>query len=102
MQRNQFSIGNASGFIHPVSNDITPQAVYQQRRDLLKRIAAGVAGTSMAAWASREALAQAKKPSLLTGQSSKVSGASTMECIHGSSLETSARMPASNYRKSHT
>ena len=81
MQRNQFSIGNASGFIHPISSDITPQAVYQQRRDLLKRIAAGVAGTSMAAWASREALAQAKKPSPLTGQSSKVSGASTMEKV---------------------
>jgi sulfoxide reductase catalytic subunit YedY len=81
MQRNQFSIGHASGFIHPVSSDITPQAVYQQRRDLLKRIAAGVAGTSMATWASREALAQAKKPSPLTGQPSKVSGASTMEKV---------------------
>ena len=81
MQRNQFSIGHASGFIHPVSSDITRQAVYQQRRDLLKRIAAGVAGTSMATWASREALAQAKKPSPLTGQPSKVSGASTMEKV---------------------
>ena len=79
MQRNQFSIGNASGFVHPVSSDITPQAVYLQRRDVLKRIATGVAGSSLATWASREALADPKKLSPLPGQVSKVSGASTMD-----------------------
>jgi len=79
MQRNQFSIGNASGFVHPVSSDITPQAVYLQRRDVLKRIATGVVGSSLATWASREALAEQKKLSPLPGQVSKVSGASTMD-----------------------
>ena len=61
MRRNRFSIGNVSGFVHPVSSDITPQSVYQQRRELLKRIATGVAGATLATWASRDALAQAKK-----------------------------------------
>jgi sulfoxide reductase catalytic subunit YedY len=78
MQRNRFSIGNVSGFVHPVSSDITPLSVYQQRRELLKRIATGVAGTTLATWASRDALAQAKKTSPLLGQPSKVIGATTM------------------------
>ena len=81
MRRNQFSIGNASGFMHPVSSDITPQAIYQQRRDVLKRIATGVAGSSLAAWASREAFAQTKKLNPLPGQASKVSGATTMDKV---------------------
>ena len=79
MRRNRFSIGNVSGFVHPVSSDITPHSVYQQRRELLKRIATGVAGTTLATWASRDALAQAKKTSPLLGQPSKVIGANTME-----------------------
>ena len=81
MRRNQFSIVNASGFVHPVSSDITPLTVYQQRRDLLKRIATGVAGSTLAAWASREAFAQTKKLSPLPGQTSKVIGANTMDKV---------------------
>ena len=73
---------SASGFVHPVSSEITPQAVYLQRRDWLKQMAAGAAGVSMAAWASREALAQTARPGKLVplvGAVSRVSGASTME-----------------------
>jgi sulfoxide reductase catalytic subunit YedY len=46
------------GFQHDVSSEITPQAVYQNRRALLQTLATGVAGGSMAMWASRNALAQ--------------------------------------------
>ena len=58
MRFNQFSKSSGSGFVHGPSSDITPQAVYAQRRDWFKQMAAGAAGLSMAAWASREALAQ--------------------------------------------
>jgi sulfoxide reductase catalytic subunit YedY len=70
-----------SGFVHPRSSDLTPRAVYEGRRDLLKRLAAGAAGASMASWAAREALAQAApaKPAPLAGAKSTVAGALTME-----------------------
>ena len=32
---------SSSGFTHPVSSDITPQGIYQQRRDLMKLMAGG-------------------------------------------------------------
>ena len=35
---------NASGFNHPVPSDITPQGIYQGRRDLIKLMATGAAG----------------------------------------------------------
>lgn len=73
------------GFQHPVSSDITPQAVYEDRRRLLKWMATGVAGASLATWAQREALAQqvqkpGKLPALPTARST-VAGAVTMEKI---------------------
>ena len=86
---NQFSKSSDSGFVHTLSSDITPHAVYAQRRDWLKQMAAGAAGLSMAAWASREAFAQTPsdvvvrpgKLAPLTGAVSRVSGANTMEKI---------------------
>ena len=73
------------GFQHPVSSEITPQAVYEDRRRLLKWMATGVAGASLATWAQREALAQqvqkpGKLPALPTARST-VAGAVTMEKI---------------------
>jgi methionine sulfoxide reductase catalytic subunit len=73
------------GFQHPVSSEITPQAVYEDRRRLLKWMATGVAGASLATWAQREALAQqvqkpGKLPALATAPST-VAGAVTMEKI---------------------
>ena len=54
------------GFQHPVSSEITPQAVYEDRRRLLKWMATGVAGASLATWAQREALEQqVQKPGKL-------------------------------------
>ncbi|MEY4491262.1 MAG: hypothetical protein RLY41_1068, partial [Pseudomonadota bacterium] len=86
MRPNPFSTGSDSGFIHPLSSEITPLSLYTQRREWLKRVATGVAGASMAAWASREALAQGGNATLrpgklpaLIGAVSRVSGANTME-----------------------
>ena len=39
-----------SGFHHPVGSEITPQAAYRERRQLLKLLATGSAGAVMAAW----------------------------------------------------
>jgi sulfoxide reductase catalytic subunit YedY len=67
------------GFIHPRSSEITSRGVYEGRRDLLRRLAAGAAGATLAAWASREALAAPGKLPPLPGGASAVSGARTME-----------------------
>jgi len=74
-----------SGFTDPVSSDITPQGIYQQRRDLIRLMAGGAAGTALAGWAGREALAQGvAKPgklAALPGAKSGVPGAMTMEKV---------------------
>ena len=70
------------GFIHPLSSDITPQPVYQQRRDLLRLMASGAAGTAMAGWATRQAWAQTARPGkleVLAGARSGVNGAVAMD-----------------------
>jgi sulfoxide reductase catalytic subunit YedY len=71
------------GFSLP-SSDITPRAVYERRRDLLKLLAAGAAGAALAGWAGREAWAQGGTPrpgklAALPGARSAVSAAMTME-----------------------
>ncbi|MEW6098228.1 MAG: protein-methionine-sulfoxide reductase catalytic subunit MsrP [Pseudomonadota bacterium] len=69
---------------HPVASEITPQAVYESRRDWLRWMATGAAGAALAAWANGEALAQAvpsrpgKLPPLDAVRSA-VPGAVTME-----------------------
>lgn len=74
-----------SGFIHPVSSEITSQGIYQQRRDMIKLMAGGAAGAALAGWAGREALAQGvAKPgklAALPGAKSGVAGAVTMEKV---------------------
>jgi sulfoxide reductase catalytic subunit YedY len=74
-----------SGFIHPFSSEITPQDVYQRRRDLMKLMATGAAGAALAGWAGREAMAQGvAKPgklAALQGAKSAVVGAVTMEKV---------------------
>ncbi|HRN65126.1 MAG TPA: protein-methionine-sulfoxide reductase catalytic subunit MsrP, partial [Alicycliphilus sp.] len=37
-----------SGFDHPRASEITPRAKYEQRRALLRLLAAGAAGTALA------------------------------------------------------
>lgn len=66
------------GFIHARSSEITPRDTYLQRRTLL--LSAAAAG---AAWASRDAMAQATprpgKLAPLPGKTSTVAGAGTVE-----------------------
>ncbi|MFT3819189.1 MAG: protein-methionine-sulfoxide reductase catalytic subunit MsrP [Rubrivivax sp.] len=71
------------GFTHPVASEITPRAVYESRRDWLRGAALAAAGSGLAAWAGRDALAQAPAPAgaALAGVRSTVSGAVTMEKI---------------------
>ncbi len=75
----------SSGFTHPISSEITPQGIYQHRRDLIKLMATGAAGAALAGWSSREAMAQAlAKPgklAALPGAKSAASGAVTMEKV---------------------
>ena len=64
------------GFLHPLASEITPQTVYEERRDLIKLMAGGVAGAAMASWASRVALAQgATRPGKLAALAGAKSGA---------------------------
>ncbi|MBL8304303.1 MAG: protein-methionine-sulfoxide reductase catalytic subunit MsrP [Ideonella sp.] len=73
------------GFQHPVPSDITPRAIYEHRRDLLKLMAAGSAGMALAGWAGRSAFAQAAatarpgKLAALAAVRSTVAGGLTME-----------------------
>ena len=72
------------GFTHPVPSDITPRAVYEGRRDLMKLLAGGVAGASLAGWAGREAMAQTTRPNKLAalpGAKSAVAGAVVMDKV---------------------
>ena len=63
----------ASGFMHPHSSEITPEAAYLQRREFLQWTAAsGVALASGAAWAENSAFAGLKP---LSAVASTVSGA---------------------------
>lgn len=74
-----------NGFTHPIPSDITPQGVYQQRRELMKLMAGGAAGAALASWAGREAFAQGVarpgKLAALPGTKSSVAGAVTMEKV---------------------
>ena len=72
-----------SGFNHAAASEITTRSAYESRRDLLKLIAGGTAGSMLAAWAQRDARAMTgggKLPAL-AGAKSSVAGAVTMEKI---------------------
>jgi methionine sulfoxide reductase catalytic subunit len=71
-----------SGFVHPVSSEITPQRVYEGRRDLIKLMATGAAGAALASFAARDALALAPgKGAPLAGAKSAVAGAVVMDKV---------------------
>ena len=70
------------GFTHPIPSEVTPRAAYEQRRQWLKLVAAGAAGTALATWAERDARASTTAPgklAALPGARSTVAGAVTME-----------------------
>jgi sulfoxide reductase catalytic subunit YedY len=66
-----------------LSSEITPREIYQRRRELLKLMAAGVAGAGLAAWAGRSAHAVAGPGKLarLPGAKSAVAGATANDRI---------------------
>src|SRR5438552_12824516 len=69
------------GFLLP-SSRITPRAACERRRGLLKLLAGGAAGATLAGWAGRAAFAQTARPARLAalpGARSAVAGAMTME-----------------------
>ena len=69
-------------FVHDKPSEITPRPVYLGRRELVRALALGAAGTALATWASREAMAQDARPGRLaplSGARSAVPGAVTME-----------------------
>ncbi|MFM7533371.1 MAG: protein-methionine-sulfoxide reductase catalytic subunit MsrP, partial [Rubrivivax sp.] len=70
------------GFTHPLSSEVTPPDAYAQRRQWLKLLAAGAAGSALATWAARDARASTAAPGKLAplpGERSTVPGAVTME-----------------------
>ena len=70
------------GFDHSTPSEITPQAVYAERREWLKTLALGATGTALAGWAARDAWATSAAPgklAALPGARSSVAGAATME-----------------------
>jgi methionine sulfoxide reductase catalytic subunit len=73
---------NASGFQHPHPSEITPLAVYQDRRNMLRQMAVGAAGATLATWAERHALAATNqsggKGKVLASTRSAVPGATVM------------------------
>ncbi|MES2887967.1 MAG: protein-methionine-sulfoxide reductase catalytic subunit MsrP [Pseudomonadota bacterium] len=72
------------GFDHGTASDITPRAVYEDRRHWLKAMALTASGGGMLAWTQREAHAQTAGPgklAALPGARSNVAGAMTMEKV---------------------
>ena len=70
------------GFTQAQSDQVTPQALYSGRRDLMKLLATGVAGAALTSWAERDARAQVSRPgklAALAGVKSAVAGAFTMD-----------------------
>jgi methionine sulfoxide reductase catalytic subunit len=71
------------GFNHRIPSEITSHAAYESRRDMLKLLATGAAGATLAGWAARDARASVgggKLPALV-GAKSSVSGAVVMEKV---------------------
>jgi len=68
------------GFNHRTPSDITPEAVYQARRQWLQRAAWGFAGAGLGPWAASEALAQGPgKLATLPGARSALPGSMVMD-----------------------
>ena len=69
-------------FVPP--SEVTPRAAYEQRREFMKMMAAGAAGSALASWAARDAFAQTARPgkhAALQAAKSAVDGATTMEKV---------------------
>ena len=73
-----------NGFNHPIPSEITPRAIYEGRRDMLRLLGTAAAGTALAGWAARDAWAQTPSPGKLAALKSiksTVPGAQSMEKV---------------------
>jgi sulfoxide reductase catalytic subunit YedY len=73
---------SSSGFLHPVSSEITPQATYLNRRALLRDVATGSAALALTGWGLRDAQAQMARPGQLpplASVTSKLAGAMVLD-----------------------
>jgi sulfoxide reductase catalytic subunit YedY len=73
-----------NGFNHPIPSEITPRAIYEGRRDMLRLLGTAAAGTALAGWAARDAWAQTPPPgklAALKSVKSTVPGAQSMEKV---------------------
>lgn len=78
---------HTNGFNHITTSDITERSVYEGRRDLLKWLASGAAGSATAMWGAQQAMAQsgagvtvrAGKLPALGAKASMVPGAMSMD-----------------------
>ena len=71
---------NKSGFFHPLASEVTSQREYQERRQLIRLMAGGVAGAALGSMALREVHAQSGgKLAALPFEKSRVSGAVTLD-----------------------
>lgn len=68
-----------TGFQHPYPSEITTRQVYEGRRHMLRQMAAGAAGATLATWAGRQAMAATGSRKALLGTRSSVAGATTMD-----------------------
>ena len=59
------------GFVHAQPSEITSQGVHEGRRGILKTIATGAAGATLATWAARDAQAQQARPGKLSPLTAK-------------------------------
>ena len=72
------------GFIDGIPSEITSQAVYRDRRELMRLVAGGVAGAALASWAGRQAHAQVQMPgkhAALAAARSSIAGAVTADKV---------------------
>ncbi|MDO9075608.1 MAG: protein-methionine-sulfoxide reductase catalytic subunit MsrP [Rubrivivax sp.] len=67
------------GFAHPIASEITPQAVYAQRRRLVQGLVAGAALGALPSLSARAQPARPGKLAALPAGRSAVAGASTMD-----------------------
>jgi methionine sulfoxide reductase catalytic subunit len=80
------------GFTHPHAHEITPQTLYEQRRQWLKNLALGSGALALSTWGAHQAFAQTIRPgklAALAGTRSSLSGANATEKITSYSDVTS-------------
>ena len=74
----------SNGFVHPVSSEITPASVYSTRRQMIRAMAGGAAGATLAGFAARDVFSQTAtqrpgKLAALATTKTAVAGGVTME-----------------------